>query len=119
MHFGLDMTQQRAGRDIFHASWQVRAGIADDNIHAAERRDHLIDKPRDLRRLTHIAAETAGARNPGGGGSEFCFVAAGDRHLAAFGRQLRRNGEADAAAAAGDQSYFVAEPEVHDAYPNT
>ena len=44
---------------------------------------------------------------------ELRTLPAGDRDPAALGRQLGGDGEANAAAAAGDERYFICQAEVH------
>ena len=89
------------------------AGVRDQNIDAAERRDRRCDAIVDRlligdvhRHTDRLAARRANLSGTRIGGH---FVEVGDRHLRAFARERHRDFPADAACRTGDDCAFVFE----------
>src|SRR4051812_33348611 len=97
----------------------MRASVADRNIDASEGRNDILNEYCDLRRISHVGGERFRAPDAIRRRIEFGLVTSRNRNLAAFIRELRRDGQPDTAAATGDQRDLIVEAQIHGAYPNT
>ena len=83
------------------------AGVVDENVDGAVRRERLIDEVLDIRLAANVAADRRTARRRG-----YCidlFLAPGRRHDFGSGVCVsERDGFADASSSAGDNGHFVA-----------
>src|SRR3954469_17137324 len=114
-HLGLEMPQQDIRRDIVDASRDVRSGIADDDVEAAEGLHGVLDQRRNVSRYADIRHEALRCRGLQRCDRlvEFAAFAAAYRDAATFFSETLRDGEADPARAAGDQRYLAGQSEVH------
>src|ERR1041385_333389 len=115
------MPQQRLGRDAVDAARDMRAGIAHHDIDAAERLDGIVDQRGDVGRLADVGnkALRLGGFERRDRLVELLALAPANRDAAAFRRETLRDGETDAAGAAGDQRDLTGESEIHAPYPKT
>ena len=99
----------------------VRAGIAHHDVDAAERLDGVVDQRGDVGRLADVGDEAfrLGGLQRRDRLVELAALAPADRDAAAFLGETLRDGEADAAGAAGDQRDFAGESEIHAPHPKT
>ncbi len=61
-HLGLEMTLQRITGDLIETARQMRAGITDHDIDAAEGLVDVVDERGDIARLADIGDEAFGVR---------------------------------------------------------
>src|SRR6185369_6083290 len=91
---------------------ELAAGVVDQDVDPAELAEHGGDERLDLRRLADVAGPgddgAAGGAQLLGGGVELVLGPAADRDARAEPHHLACGGQADAAAAAGDDGDLIA-----------
>ena len=108
----LDHREEAVGRDVLRRRRELAAGVVDQDVDLAPRRDHLLDERLDLLGLADVARRgehaIAGGQL-GDGGVELVDGAAADRDPGAEPEQLARRRQPDPRAAAGDDRDLIGE----------
>ncbi len=100
--------------DFAEGAELIEAGIHQQHVDAAGLvPDGRID-PVDVREIRGVRPDARGAANLGGGLVQLRLVAAGDEHLRPFFSEALGRAEADAGAAAGDDSDLACKFLAHD-----
>jgi hypothetical protein len=98
---------------LYRAVFDVRPGVVDENVDAAELLRDGLDEAADLGLVGHVAgvhANAFGGAQAVGGGLQLRLVAAGDRHRGPLREHRPCRRQPDAAAPACDEDRFAVQP---------
>src|SRR6187455_1324743 len=114
-HLGLEMAQQAIAGYVVDAAGDMGAGIAHNNVDPVEGFHGFRNESRDIVRNADVCEEPlcVDRLQLRERAIKLASIAPADRDAAAFVAEPPRNGEPDAAGAAGDQCCFSGDSKIH------